>query len=453
MKKAFITLVALISVLGAAVAAEPYATAVLPFTEKGAGVQDKGAIIANIIFAALVEKPELWMVEREDISKILQELELNASGMVNPQQAAKVGELSGAKILITGSVFKSGSKTFIIAKIIGTETSRVLGASINGTQELDVMAQQLGQKIAETISKQGGEIMPKIVTSEDTIKELTEKLGTAPRPALYIKIKEEQIGRPVIDPAAETELKLICQKLNFKLVDNPEAADVLVSGEAISQFGASHGALNSVRARLEDRFLLTTGDALRIYEVTRFVESGRPQFGSIPWHVGVIPGQPRQPRAVRAEAGCGVKIVPKNEHAPARFVAAQVERHERVDGLLSSVGVILAHGDQPVTRPVDDDISIAIGAFVCQRFRHFARAHAVQALILEVGEIDCPVVDHPISSAILMDARARVPRRRDDVGGGTIRRAPHDHLSPAFQRPTLRPIEVRAVNGGVAQPN
>ena len=204
------------------------------------------------------------MVEREDISKILQELELNASGMVNPQQAAKVGELSGAKILITGSVFKSGSKTFIIAKIIGTETSRVLGASINGTQELDVMAQQLGQKIAETISKQGGEIMPKIVTSEDTIKELTEKLGTAPRPALYIKIKEEQIGRPVIDPAAETELKLICQKLNFKLVDNPEAADVLVSGEAISQFGASHGALNSVRARLEVKAVDKNGNILGV---------------------------------------------------------------------------------------------------------------------------------------------------------------------------------------------
>jgi len=264
MKKAFITLVALISVLGAAIAAEPYATAVLPFNEKGSGVQDKGTIVMNIIFATLAEKPELWLVEREDISKILQELELSASGMVNPQQQAKIGELSGAKILITGSIFKSGSKTFIVAKIIGTETSRVLGASINGTQELDVMAQQLGQKIAETISKQAGEIMPKTVTSEDTIKELTEKLGAAARPALYIKIKEEQIGRPVIDPAAETELKLICQKLNFRLVDNPEAADVIVSGEAISQFGASHGALNSVRGRVEVKAVDKNGNILGV---------------------------------------------------------------------------------------------------------------------------------------------------------------------------------------------
>jgi len=251
MKKAFITLVALISVLGTAIAAEPYPTAVLPFTEKGPGLQDKGSQIASIIFAALAEKPELWLVEREDISKILQELELNSSGMVNPQQAAKVGELSGAKILITGSVFKSGSKTFIIAKIIGTETSRVLGQSVNGTQEIDVMAQQLGQKIGEAIVKQAGDIMPKTVASEDVVKELTEKLGSAPRPALYIKIKEEHIGRPVIDPAAETELKLICQKLNFKLVDDPDKADVVITGEGMSQFGASHGALNSVRARVE----------------------------------------------------------------------------------------------------------------------------------------------------------------------------------------------------------
>ncbi len=251
MRKALITLAVLIIAVGVAIAAEPCTTAVLPFNEKGTGVQGKGAQISDLIFAALAEKPELWLVEREDINKILQELELNASGIVDQQKAVKVGELSGAKILITGSVFKSGSKTFIIAKIIGTETSRVLGQSVNGTQEIDVMAQQLGQKIAEAISKQAGEIMPKTVSTGDVVKELTEKLGSAPRPVLYIKIKEEHIGRPVIDPAAETELKLICQKLNFKLVDDPEKADVVITGEAFSQFGASHGTLNSVRARVE----------------------------------------------------------------------------------------------------------------------------------------------------------------------------------------------------------
>lgn len=278
MRKVFAILVALISMFGAAVAAEPAAktaaaaepttTAVLPFNEKGQGVQSKGGQISDIIFATLAEKPEIWLVEREDINKILQELELNSSGMVNQQQAVKVGELSGAKIMITGSVFKSGSKTFIVAKIIGTETSRVLGQSVNGTQEIDVLAQQLGKKIGEAIAKQAAEIMPKIVSEDDVVKGLTSKLGDAARPALYISIKEEHIGRPVIDPAAETELKLICQKLNFKLVDAPDKADVVITGEAISQLGASHGALNSVRARVEVKAADKNGNILGVERQT-----------------------------------------------------------------------------------------------------------------------------------------------------------------------------------------
>lgn len=232
-------------------AAEPNTTAVLQFNEKGAGVQGKGSQITDIVFAALAENPQIWMVEREDINKILQELELNTSGMVNPQQAVKVGELSGAKIIITGSIFKTGSKTFIVAKIIGTETSRVLGQSVNGNQEFEVLAQQLALKISDTLTKQAGEIMPKTVNEADVVATLNEKLGNSPRPAIFINIKEEHIGRAVIDPAAETELKLICQKLNFKLVDTREKADVIVTGEAFSQFGANHGTMNSVRARVE----------------------------------------------------------------------------------------------------------------------------------------------------------------------------------------------------------
>ncbi len=66
-------------------------------------------------------------MERADIEKILGEHELGLSGTVSADSAAKIGQLTGAKVLVTGRVFKAEGELFIVAKIIGTETSRVYG--------------------------------------------------------------------------------------------------------------------------------------------------------------------------------------------------------------------------------------------------------------------------------------------------------------------------------------
>ena len=58
------------------------------------------------------------------------EHEINLSGAVNPDQAIQVGQLTGAKVIVTGSVVQVESNLYLVAKIIGTETTRVLGASI-----------------------------------------------------------------------------------------------------------------------------------------------------------------------------------------------------------------------------------------------------------------------------------------------------------------------------------
>ena len=46
------------------------------------------------------------MVERAELEKILGEQELGLSGTVSADTAAKVGNLTGAKVLVTGRVFK-----------------------------------------------------------------------------------------------------------------------------------------------------------------------------------------------------------------------------------------------------------------------------------------------------------------------------------------------------------
>jgi TolB-like protein len=234
-----------------------YPTAIFAFQERGSGAAGYGEKVSDILFASLSASPQIHLVDRADLKKVLEEQGLNLSGMVNPSQATQVGHLTGAKILVTGSVIEVDKSLYLVAKIIGTETSRVLGASVKGktTDELATLAEDLAKKVEATIAKQSGDLVAKEAKREDKIKALKEKLGDAKRPKVFIQVSERHVGQPTIDPAVETELMLLCKELGFEVIDpksgSAAKADVLLSGEGFSEFAARHGNLVSVKARVE----------------------------------------------------------------------------------------------------------------------------------------------------------------------------------------------------------
>ena len=69
---------------------------------------------------------------------MVEEQELNLSGAIKPGEATRVGQLTGAKLLITGSVVQVDKSIYLVAKVIGTETSRVAGASVRGKANDDL---------------------------------------------------------------------------------------------------------------------------------------------------------------------------------------------------------------------------------------------------------------------------------------------------------------------------
>lgn len=233
-----------------------YPTAIFAFQERGSGVKDYGAKAADILFASLVANPALYLVDRADLQKTLQEHELNLSGIVSPDQAVQIGKLTGAKILITGSVVDADKTLYVVAKIIGTETSRVLGASVKGksSDDLAPLVEQLAKQVADIIAKQVDQLVAKEVKMEDRIAALKKQMGDAKRPVIAINVNERHVGQATIDPAAETELTLFCKETGFDVLDkaaDSKKADVILTGEGFSEFAMRHGNLVSVKARLE----------------------------------------------------------------------------------------------------------------------------------------------------------------------------------------------------------
>ena len=232
-----------------------YPTAILPFTESGAGVKGYGEKVSGILFAELVTNNKLVLVDRAELKKTLEEIELNLSGVVKPSEAIKIGQFTGAKVIISGTAIEAGSSLYLVAKIIGTETTRVLGASVKGNidDELGPLVEQLAMKVSETVEKQAGKLVAKEVKIEDRIKAIKKALGKKKRPSVRLEIEERHVGRATVDPAAQIELGMLFKETGFAVLDGDsvEKADVTIKGEGLSEFAVRRGNLVSVKGRLE----------------------------------------------------------------------------------------------------------------------------------------------------------------------------------------------------------
>jgi len=236
-------------------AGDPLTVAVFDFDSKDEAVRGLGPKVATLINADLSVNPDIITVERSELEKALGEQELGLSGTVSADTAAKVGQLTGAKVLVTGRVFTVENQTLIVAKVISTETSRVYGEMVQGPPTVTIvdLSSNLAAKVAAVVIEKSDTLVAKVPTRDERIAKIKQALAGKTLPVVSVKISEQHYGPHVIDPAAETELSLILQQCGFKLADASSTlkADVEISGQAFSAYGMQKGNLISCKSRVE----------------------------------------------------------------------------------------------------------------------------------------------------------------------------------------------------------
>lgn len=241
--------------------------AVLPFearTRSGEQNAD-GKSIAELIGISLLETGSVELVERAELDKALDELQLSAVGLTEKESQLKLGKFVGARILITGSMFQSGDKHYLVAKIIGTETSRVMGCSVSGPGDFAGMTGELAPKIAAILEKQSEKLLPRPESVDTAATQLKSTVSGKQR-KVFVRVKEE-INVSVPDPAAETALKALLLELGFDVVNAEAGADFTVTGEAVASQAGDYRKFTSASARVElsvfdrEKKLLATGAA------------------------------------------------------------------------------------------------------------------------------------------------------------------------------------------------
>jgi len=104
--------------------------AVLDFQLHGEGyeTQDMGKFVAEWLITALVRDGRFEVIERRLLEKILAEQKLGLSGILDEGSASKLGQMLGAKVVISGSVMSLKGQIEVNARIIDVQTGSVIAA-------------------------------------------------------------------------------------------------------------------------------------------------------------------------------------------------------------------------------------------------------------------------------------------------------------------------------------
>ncbi|MHC4565584.1 MAG: CsgG/HfaB family protein, partial [Planctomycetota bacterium] len=222
--------------------------------------------LGDILTARLSIYDQFQLVERKKLEDLLREQQLTLAGMVDTNQAVKVGKMAGARIMIFGRAFAVDRDLYIVAKIVGTETSQVKGVIARGKLEsnLSEIIDQLVDKLAEGLEKWAPQLLPKSEKLQNRLKMLKRQLKGKDLPTVGVVIPEVHVNRTVADPAAETEIKKAFKEVGFNVIEvrdeitlktakdfNMAGVDIVITGEGFSELGTRIGGLVGCAARLE----------------------------------------------------------------------------------------------------------------------------------------------------------------------------------------------------------
>jgi len=116
---------------------------VLDFTDLQGGSSELGKYIAEqLTVNFVITKHDFSVLDRANLKSILAEHKLTATGLVDPENAKKLGMFAGVDALILGTILPINQNIELTAKVITTDTAEIVGAAKSRFKS-DDMVQQL----------------------------------------------------------------------------------------------------------------------------------------------------------------------------------------------------------------------------------------------------------------------------------------------------------------------
>ena len=126
---------------------------VMEFDTRGHSLMEgEDVLLASALQERLLEHGRVQLVERAVLEKLMAELKLSTSQLTDRNTALSLGRLLAARLILTGKIIHSGPQTQVSARLIETETGRIVASaseSTAGSAQASLLADRLTVPLLE----------------------------------------------------------------------------------------------------------------------------------------------------------------------------------------------------------------------------------------------------------------------------------------------------------------
>ncbi len=123
--------------------------AVVDFTDLQGNVTELGRFIAEELSVNMTMNfQNLEVIDRTHLKTLLQEHALSLSGLTDPSNVQKLGQIAGVEAIITGSVTPFGDNIRVTVKVIATDTAKVITADKSDIAKTKAIEELLAKEIS-----------------------------------------------------------------------------------------------------------------------------------------------------------------------------------------------------------------------------------------------------------------------------------------------------------------
>jgi len=115
-----------------------------------------GDLVSETFTSALVNSSAFKIIEREQLDKVIKEMEMSKTGFIDTTDAIEIGKMLHADAIITGSVALLGGQIQLNARIIDIESAYVISAESKTTrytlQNINTVVNSIVRKLSSSLS-------------------------------------------------------------------------------------------------------------------------------------------------------------------------------------------------------------------------------------------------------------------------------------------------------------
>ena len=136
---------------------QPLTLWIIDFQTQGYGLQEgEDKLLAAGITNRLLAQGRIQVVERALLDKLLEELKLSTSRLVDRNTALALGKIMAARLIVSGKIIYSGPYTQVTLRMFETESGRITAAeteSIVSAAPISALADKLSNALIQKIQK------------------------------------------------------------------------------------------------------------------------------------------------------------------------------------------------------------------------------------------------------------------------------------------------------------